>query len=129
GIPSGTGIPGNRIDGVIGVMKAYSTRGGNGPLPTELLDEAGERIRQRGREYGTTTGRPRRVGWLDLVATRYSAMLNGVSCLALMLLDVLSGFDELQVCTAYEIDGRRVEKFVPDSSALARAKPVYKSMP
>lgn len=125
GIPAGTGVPGSRIAQAIGVVKAYSTRVGNGPLPTEQINDTGNRIRERGREYGTTTGRPRRVGWLDLVAVRYSAMLNGATSLAVMLVDVLSGFDHLKVCTAYEIDGERVERFVPDADLLARAKPVY----
>lgn len=128
GIPSGTGIPGSRIGETIGVCKAYSTRVGNGPLVTELLDQIGHGIRERGREYGTTTGRPRRVGWLDLVAVRYSAMLNGVSSLALMLLDVLSGIDELRVCVAYEIDGERTDRFPADADELARAVPVYRTL-
>jgi adenylosuccinate synthase len=125
GIPSGTGVPGSRIGEVIGVVKAYSTRVGNGPLPTELINDTGSRIRERGREYGTTTGRPRRVGWLDLVAVRYSAMLNGVTGLAVMLLDVLAGIDELNVCTAYSVDGRRVERFPADACELDKAEPVY----
>ncbi len=125
GIPSGTGIPGSRIGDVIGVVKAYSTRVGNGPLPTEQINPTGDRIRERGREYGTTTGRPRRVGWLDLVAVRYSAMLNGTTKLAIMLLDVLSGIDELKVCTAYRIDGVQTDRFVPDAEVLDRAEPVY----
>jgi adenylosuccinate synthase len=125
GIPSGTGVPGARIGEVIGVAKAYSTRVGNGPLPTEQINDLGNRIRERGREYGTTTGRPRRVGWLDLVAVRYSAMLNGTTSLAVMLLDVLSGFDELKVCTAYQVDGQRMDRFVPDAELLDRAQPVY----
>ena len=129
GIPSGTGIPGSRIGEVIGVVKAYSTRVGNGPLSTEQINDVGNRIRERGREYGTTTGRPRRVGWLDLVAVRYSAMLNGVTSLAVMLLDVLSGLDELKVCTAYAIDGRQTDRFPADGDELYRATPVYKSFP
>lgn len=128
GIPSGTGIPGSRIGEVIGVCKAYSTRVGNGPLNTELKDDTGNRIRERGREYGTTTGRPRRVGWLDLVAVRYSAMLNGVTSLAVMLLDVLSGFDELHVCVAYEIDGHQTTRFPADAELLDRAKPIYRTV-
>lgn len=129
GIPSGSGVPGPRIGEVIGVVKAYSTRVGNGPLPTELLNDTGDRIRQRGREFGTTTGRPRRVGWLDLVAVRYSAMLNGVSSIAIMLLDVLAGFDELKVCTAYSIAGKTTERFPADADELARAVPIYQSLP
>jgi adenylosuccinate synthase len=136
GIPAGTGIPGSRIGEVIGVVKAYSTRVGNGPLVTELGSPAdttsvdgaiGHRIRERGREYGTTTGRPRRVGWLDLVAVRYSAMLNGVTSLAVMLLDVLSGLEELRVCTAYEIGGKRTDRFPADAEELDRARPVYET--
>lgn len=128
GIPSGTGIPGSRIGEVLGVMKAYSTRVGNGPLPTELINPTGDRIRERGREYGTTTGRPRRVGWLDLVAVRYSAMLNGATSLAVMLLDVLSGIDELKVCVAYEIDGVQTDRFPADAEELDRARPVYRTV-
>jgi adenylosuccinate synthase len=128
GIPAGTGVPGSRIGEVIGVAKAYSTRVGNGPLPTEQINDIGNRIRERGREYGTTTGRPRRVGWLDLVAVRYSAMLNGVTSLALMLLDVLSGLDELNVCVAYELDGGRTDRFPADADDLERARPVYRTL-
>lgn len=129
GIPAGTGIPGSRIGEVIGVVKAYSTRVGNGPLPTEQINDIGNRIRERGREYGTTTGRPRRVGWLDLVAVRYSAMLNGTTSLAVMLLDVLSGLDELKVCVAYDVRGERTDRFPADSDDLYAATPVYRSLP
>lgn len=129
GIPSGTGIPGSRIGTAIGVLKAYSTRVGNGPLPTEQKNAIGDRIRERGREYGTTTGRPRRVGWLDLVAVRYSAMLNGVTSLAVMLLDVLSGLDELNVCVAYRIDGVQTDRFPADAEDLDRAQPIYRTLP
>lgn len=129
GIPPGTGLPGRHIERVIGVMKAYSTRVGGGPFPTELKDATGDRIRERGREYGTTTGRPRRCGWLDLVALRYTTMINGVTGLALMLLDVLAGLPEIKVCVAYEIDGRRVERFPPDAEALSRARPVFETLP
>lgn len=130
GIPAGTGIPGAQITNVIGVVKAYSTRVGNGPLPTEQINDIGARIRERGREFGTTTGRPRRVGWLDLVAVRYSAMLNGVSSLSIMLLDVLAGLDELKVCTAYrDRQGRTTDRFVPDSETLYDAEPIYQTVP
>lgn len=125
GIPAGTGVPGGRIGVVLGVVKAYSTRVGNGPLPTEQINDIGSRIRERGREFGTTTGRPRRVGWLDLVAVKYSAMLNGATHLSIMLLDVLSGFDELRICTAYRVDGVQTDRFVPDADLLDRAEPVY----
>ncbi|MDX2114887.1 MAG: adenylosuccinate synthase [Planctomycetota bacterium] len=129
GIPAGTGVPGSHLSRVIGVMKAYCTRVGGGPFPTELLDERGNRIRERGREYGTTTGRPRRCGWLDLVALRYAVMLNGVTSIALMLLDVLAGFDEICVCTGYRIDGRVTDRFVPDAEVLAHVQPVYERLP
>lgn len=127
----GTGAPPSAIGSVLGVMKAYSTRVGGGALPTELHDELGERIRQRGREFGTTTGRPRRVGWLDLVAVRYSARINGCTGLAIMLLDVLAGIDELRVCTAYQAGagvGGRTDQFTPDAAWLDGVKPVYQTI-
>lgn len=114
---------------VVGVLKAYSTRVGGGPMPTELHDTTGERIRERGREYGTTTGRPRRVGWLDLVALRYACMVNGVTEVAVMLLDVLAGFDELRVCTAYRLGGGVTDRFIPDADDLAHAEPVFETLP
>ncbi|MBC6953372.1 MAG: adenylosuccinate synthase [Leptolyngbya sp. PLA2] len=129
GIGPGTGVPPQRIGRIVGIMKAYSTRVGAGPMPTELLDETGNRIRERGREYGTTTGRPRRCGWLDLVAVRYAAAINGATELAVMLFDVLAGFDSLNVCTAYEIDGQRTDRFTPDGVDLARGRPVYQRLP
>jgi len=129
GIPAGTGVPGKHITDVVGVFKAYSTRVGSGPFPTEQTNETGNYIRERGREYGTTTGRPRRVGWLDLVALRYAVMLNAASRLALMLLDVPAGLPELKVCTAYEIEGRRTERFSPDADRLALGRPVYETLP
>jgi adenylosuccinate synthase len=129
GIPAGTGVPGVHLAHVIGVVKAYSTRVGNGPMPTELKDEIGQRIRERGREYGTTTGRPRRVGWLDLVAVKYSAMIGGATEIALTLFDVLAGLDELLVCTAYRIDGRTTDRFIPDAEVLREAEPVYQRLP
>ena len=128
GAGPGSGVPGHRIDRVIGVMKAYSTRVGGGPMPTELNDNTGARIRERGREFGTTTGRPRRVGWVDLVALRYACMINGVSEVAIMLLDVLAGFDALRLCTAYEIDGTRTDRFTPDAEDLTRVTPVYQEI-
>ena len=129
GIPAGTGVPSRAIGNIIGVMKAYSTRVGGGPFPTELRDAIGDRIRERGREYGTTTGRPRRCGWLDLVAVRYAAMINGASSLSLMLLDVLAGFDELKVCTAYKVAGATTDRFLPDAHDLALVEPVYETVP
>jgi len=130
GIPAGTGVPGVHITRVIGIMKAYSTRVGAGPFPTEQDNETGSRIRERGHEYGTTTGRPRRCGWLDLVAVRYSAMICGATGLACMLLDVLSGFDELQLCTHYRLpDGTITDRFLPDARRLEDIEPIYESVP
>lgn len=129
GIAPGTGVPASSVSRVLGVMKAYTTRVGAGPLPTELHDATGERIRQRGREYGTTTGRPRRVGWLDLVAVRYSAMINGATGIALTMLDVLAGLRTIGVCAEYEIGGKRTNEFPPDAYDLARATPIYREMP
>lgn len=129
GISTGTGVPGKRLDRVVGIMKAYCTRVGGGPMPTELDNETGNTIRERGREYGTTTGRPRRCGWLDLVATRYSVMINGVSEVALMLFDVLAGFDQLKICTSYEFGGERTDRFLPDAVDLEQATPVYETLP
>jgi adenylosuccinate synthase len=129
GIGVGTGVPERHLSTVLGVMKAYSTRVGRGPLTTELFDETGQRIRERGREYGTTTGRPRRVGWLDLVAVKYSAMLNGCTGLVLTLLDVLDGLPELRVATAYTINGKETTRFIPDGHTLLNAQPVYTTLP
>ncbi len=129
GIGTGSGVPERRLGTVLGVMKAYSSRVGRGPMLTELKDEIGDRIRTRGREFGTTTGRPRRVGWLDLCATKYSAMINGTTGLVVTLLDVLEGFEEIQVCTGYRIDGKETDRFVPDGFVLAQAEPVWKAFP
>jgi adenylosuccinate synthase len=129
GIPAGTGLPGRHVERVVGIMKAYSTRVGGGPFPTELDDEIGHRIRERGREYGTTTGRPRRCGWLDLVAVRYTAMICGADALACTLLDVLSGLDELRICTAYRRGDETTERFLPDAEDLEGWAPVYETLP
>ena len=129
GIGTGAGVPVQRLGRTVGVMKAYTTRVGSGPLPTELTDATAHRIRERGREYGTTTGRPRRVGWLDLVALKYSAMLNGINSVSLMMLDVLAGFETIKVCTAYEIRGKRTERFLPDAYDLAKVTPIYTELP
>lgn len=127
GIGPGTGVSERHLKTVIGVMKAYSTRVGRGPMPTELKDPTGDRIRERGREYGTTTGRPRRVGWLDLVAVKYSAMVNSITGINITLLDVLDGIDELKVCTQYKIRGKTTDRFIPDGAELAEAEPLYTS--
>jgi adenylosuccinate synthase len=129
GVCSGSGVPPRAIKRMIGVAKAYSTRVGGGPFPTELLDETGNKIREIGREYGTTTGRPRRCGWFDAVAVRYTARLSGADYLSLMMLDVLSHFDELKVCVAYEIDGERVERLPSQTEQLRRCKPIYETLP
>jgi adenylosuccinate synthase len=129
GVASGSGVPGRWVDRVIGVVKAYSTRVGGGPLPTEQDNAVGLHLRERGREYGTVTGRPRRCGWFDAVAARYTARLSGVDELAVMLLDVLGGLEEIRVCSAYEIDGRRVTQFPSQIADLERAVPVYETFP
>ncbi len=128
GIAGGAGVPMSAVGAVLGVCKAYSSRVGGGPMPTELTGEVADRIRTRGREFGTTTGRPRRVGWLDLVSVRYSARLNGATGLCVMLLDVLAGFEELRVCVAYETPGGRSERFVPDGAELEKVRPVYQTV-
>lgn len=128
GICNGSGVPSKWIRRVIGVAKAYSTRVGGGPFPTELHCEMGERIRKLGNEFGTTTGRPRRCGWFDAVAVRYTARLSGIDTLSLMMMDVLGHVDEIQVCVAYEIDGERVETFPCDAARLRRAKPIYETL-
>lgn len=130
GIPAGTGVPGRAIGRVLGIMKAYSTRVGAGPFPTELDNELGHRIRERGREYGTTTGRPRRCGWLDLVAVRYSAMVCGATGIACTLFDVLSGMSEVKLCVGYRLpDGTETDRFIPDAHRLEIVQPVYETLP
>ncbi|MBI5724122.1 MAG: adenylosuccinate synthase [Planctomycetes bacterium] len=126
GIPAGAGVPPSAVGQVVGVIKAYSTRVGGGPFPTEQNNPTGDRVRQRGREYGTTTGRPRRCGWFDAFAVRYTAALSGVSELSLSLLDVLGGFDKIQVCTGYKMDGRPVADY--DAALLDKAVPVYETL-
>lgn len=125
GVHTGTGVPGHKVSSVLGIMKAYSTRVGGGPMPTELKDAIGNRIREVGREYGTTTGRPRRCGWLDLVATKYSARLSGATSVALMLFDVLAGLQTLKICTGYKLDGKLLPAFPSEANILARVEPVY----
>jgi adenylosuccinate synthase len=132
GVWSGSGVPARNLGRVIGVIKAYTSRVGRGPFPTELDDGPqgiGERIRQAGKEFGTVTGRPRRCGWFDAVATRYTAALSGADELAVMLLDVLSVTKEVKICTAYELDGERLDYFPSDSFLLERCRPVYETLP
>jgi adenylosuccinate synthase len=129
GIASGSGVPSRHVDRSIGVVKAYSTRVGGGPFPTEQDNDTGQYLRDRGNEYGTVTRRPRRCGWLDVVALRYTSRLSGVDEIAVMLLDVLSGLEELKICTAYEIDGKASSRFPSHVDDLRRAKPVYETVP
>jgi adenylosuccinate synthase len=129
GIAAGSGVPGNWMGSIIGVCKAYSTRVGGGPFPTELDSEIGQHIREQGNEYGTTTGRPRRCGWFDAVAVRYTARLGGVTSIALTMLDVLSQLDSIQVCVAYELEGQRIDYFPSHAADLKRLKPVYQTFP
>jgi adenylosuccinate synthase len=129
GIHSGSGVPERNISRMIGVIKAYTTRVGGGPFPTELNNEIGQHIRDLGREYGTVTGRPRRCGWFDAVAAAYGARISGVDSLAVMLLDVLCQLDEVKICTAYEIDGGQTTDFPSHVEDLARARPVFRTLP
>jgi adenylosuccinate synthase len=126
---TGLGVPPRAIGGVLGVAKAYTTRVGEGPLPTELFGEMSERLRESGQEYGASTGRPRRCGWYDAVVVRYAARINGLDALALTKLDVLDGLDELKICTAYRIADRIVTEFPPDLGSAASWEPVYETLP
>ncbi|HYE75465.1 MAG TPA: adenylosuccinate synthase, partial [Blastocatellia bacterium] len=129
GACTGTGLPPSRIHKTMGIIKAYTTRVGGGPFPTELNDALGELIRARGGEYGASTGRPRRTGWFDAVIARYSVMVNGLDSLTLTKLDVLDELDELKVCVAYRIDGRETDQVPHDADQLERAEPIYESLP
>ncbi len=125
----GTGIGPTMIDRVIGVAKAYTTRVGEGPFPTELHGDVGQLLCDRGAEFGTTTGRQRRCGWFDAVIGRYAVRINGMDCLAITKLDVLDTLAEIQVCVAYEIDGERCENFPSNARRFARCQPIYKTLP
>jgi adenylosuccinate synthase len=127
GACTGLGIPPTAVESVIGIVKAYCTRVGNGPFPTELLDSTGERLRSVGHEFGATTGRPRRCGWFDAVAMRYSAMVNGIEKIAITKLDVLDEFEEIKVCIGYEFEGKRLKTFPTDLKSLANIVPVYET--
>lgn len=129
GVIAGSGLPATFIKRVVGIVKAYTTRVGGGPFPTELKNDVGQRIRDRGNEYGTVTRRPRRCGWFDAVAARYTSRLGGATELSVMLLDVLSGFEEVNICVAYELDGKRVTYFPSDVDDLARVVPIYETLP
>ncbi|MBA3805772.1 MAG: adenylosuccinate synthase [Acidobacteria bacterium] len=132
GASTGTGLAPHRITGVLGIVRTYTTRVGEGPFPTEMLageEEMGQLIRERGREYGAVTGRPRRCGWFDAFATRYAAEINGFTSVALTKLDVLDALDEIKVCTGYNLDGRACESFPAVSQDLRRIEPVYATLP
>ena len=125
----GTGVGPTMIDRVIGVAKAYTTRVGEGPFPTEMVDGIGQILCDRGAEFGTTTGRQRRCGWFDAVIGRYAVRINGLDCLAITKLDVLDGLDEIKVCIAYDIDGERCEHFPSSARTFARCEPIYETVP
>lgn len=125
----GCGVGPNNVKNIVGVCKAYTSRVGDGPFPTELFDDSGEHIREVGREYGTTTGRPRRVGWFDSVVVRHSRRASGITDLSLNSIDVLSGLDTVKICIAYELDGAEITEYPATLEALKRAKPIYKELP
>jgi adenylosuccinate synthase len=125
GACTGSGIPPTAVDRVIGIVKAYATRVGEGPFPTELFDDDGERLRRNGGEFGTTTGRPRRCGWYDAPVARYAARINGVTDFVLTKLDVLTGWDRIPVCVAYDVDGERIEEMPVTQTGFHHAKPIY----
>ena len=129
GACTGSGLSPKYINEVVGVMKAYTTRVGEGPFPTELLCEMGEELRRAGNEFGATTGRPRRCGWFDAVSSRYSCMVNGVDELSITKMDVLDDLDELKICTAYDVNGKTVTDMPSDNDEITVAKPIYETMP
>ncbi len=129
GACTGTGVPPNKIDRVLGVIKTYTTRVGEGPFPTELTDEVGELLAREGNEFGATTGRPRRCGWFDAVLARYSAMVNGFDVWAMTKLDVLDKLETIKICVAYECDGERYDTMPGNIRTLQRCTPVYEEMP
>lgn len=128
GVCTGLGVPPKKIKSSVGILKAYTTRVGEGPFPTELKDSIGEAIRKKGNEFGSTTGRPRRTGWLDIVAAGYSARLNGFDSIAITKLDVLSGLDKIKVCVAYKTGGREIKDFKTNLNLLEGCEPVYESL-
>ena len=128
GISSGSGAPGSFLKRIIGVCKCYATRVGGGPFPTEQENETGEHIRQMGNEFGTTTGRPRRCGWFDAVAVRYTSRLGGATSIALTMVDVLSQLEEIKICTSYRLDGEEIDWFPSNADDLAKLEPVYESI-
>src|SRR5690625_3817120 len=129
GVTIGSGVGPTKIDQVVGVAKAYTTRVGDGPFPTELNNEIGDKIREVGKEYGTTTGRPRRVGWFDSVVVRHARRVSGITDLSLNSLDVLTGIETLKICVAYKYKGKVIEEFPANLSVLAECEPVYEELP
>jgi len=129
GAATGSGVAPNRFDRIIGIVKAYTTRVGAGPFPTELHGEEGDWLRARGFEFGTTTGRPRRTGWYDAPIARYSARINGVTDYVMTKLDVLSGLEQIPVCVAYDVDGVRVEEVPVSQTDFHHAVPIYENFP
>lgn len=127
GAATGTGVPPTKIDSVIGIVKAYTTRVGNGPFPTEITGEEGELFRKWGDEFGATTGRPRRCGWFDAELLRYSKLINGIDFAAITKLDVLSNLDEIKICVSYEYNGKRIKSFPSDVSRLSEVTPIYET--
>ncbi|MDP2278136.1 MAG: adenylosuccinate synthetase, partial [Nitrospirota bacterium] len=128
GACTGLGVSPTKISSVIGIVKAYTTRVGEGPFPTEIKDSLGEKIREKGGEYGATTGRPRRCGWLDMVALRYAARINGFSGIVLTKLDILDGLEKIKICTAYRCEGRLYEEFPKELNILEKCEPVYEEV-
>jgi adenylosuccinate synthase len=129
GAVTGSGVGPTRIDSIIGVIKAYTTRVGEGPFPTELVDDSGEYLRKTGGEYGVTTGRPRRTGWYDSVIARYASRVNGLTDLVVTKLDVLTGLERVPVCVAYDVDGTRYDEMPDDQTAFHHATPIYEEFP
>jgi adenylosuccinate synthase len=129
GASTGSGVGPNRLDRIVGIVKAYTTRVGSGPFPTELFDDQGDWLRTRGFEFGTTTGRPRRVGWYDAPVTRYATRINGITDLVLTKLDILTGLDQIPVCVAYDVDGERFDEVPVNQTDFHHAKPIYEYFP
>ncbi|ALT80123.1 MULTISPECIES: adenylosuccinate synthase [Streptococcus] len=129
GVTIGSGVGPSKINKVVGVCKAYTSRVGDGPFPTELFDEVGDRIREVGHEYGTVTGRPRRIGWFDSVVMRHSRRVSGITNLSLNSIDVLSGLDTVKICLAYDLDGERIDHYPASLEQLKRCKPIYEELP
>lgn len=129
GVTTGVGVGPNKIETIVGICKAYSTRVGDGPFPTELKDGIGDYIRETGHEYGTVTKRPRRIGWFDAVAMRHARRVSGLTCLSLNLLDVLTGLKTIKICTSYEINGKQIDYYPASLKGLSACKPVYEEFP